>query len=167
MWQIINARSDLSQEEACEKCMIDLFPLLFFIYFYTSENSSSADPHSHVTACSLIWQLLPTPFPLAFLIQTCTSISASLPPSALSCTQDLSCTPPSLTRTGMQLSFYEIPVLGFWEHDWLPCGEDRGTILCPATSLNPFWNIHSETPGAFYSTSNIRPKGKTRCWCIH
>ena len=64
--------------------------------------------------------------------------------------------PPCRTRT--QLSFYEIPVLDFLEHDWPPCGVDRGTILCAATSLNPFWNIHSETAGAFYSTSNPKEK---------
>lgn len=141
--------------------LFEVLTCLYLIWLSTpaaNANSCSADPHSQAAgpyggSCPhlCLWPFCSKPAPL-FL--------------PLSCTQDLSCSPHGLTKPGTQLSFYEIPVLGFWEHDWPPCGEDRGTILCPSTSLNPFWNIHSETPGAFYSTSNIRPKGKTLCWCI-
>lgn len=81
-----------------------------------------------------ISQTTPT-LTFALFLHTCASISASLPPSALCCTQGLLLVSTPLTSAGTQRSFYEIPALGLWQHDWLPCGEDRGTILCPGSLL--------------------------------
>lgn len=75
-------------------------------YFCTSENTSGADPHSHVTAWRLIWQLLPTPFPLVFFLQTCASISALLSAaSSLLHTEPVLYSTPTSPGLGRSLAF--------------------------------------------------------------
>lgn len=52
---------------------------------------------------------------------------------------------------------------------WLPCGEDRGAILCRVTSAGcpPLFKIFiHKLPGAFYSTSNSSPTGEALSWRI-
>lgn len=82
----------------------------------------------------------------------------------------------SLFPSNTMLCFYEIPEVLFFSFfffllplHWLPCGEDRGAILCRVTSAGcpPLFKIFiHKLPGAFYSTSNSSPTGEALSWRI-
>lgn len=129
---------------------------LHFVHVFTAKHllhrSTHIWQHAQVhTARVLILETLAHTFSFALFLTACASVF-----HLTLCLSALSLKPPSLSLenthiyTGlflystplpsrvMQLCFYEIPESCLRQDDWLACREDRGTILCPAASLNPF-----------------------------
>lgn len=135
-----------------------LFPLSVFLYF-TAVKIPPTLIHT-ATGCRLVWPLWPT-FPVGLFhpkpVPFRPAPLRQLPPAHRTCPV-LPIPSPGL---GRRAAFMRSQSWAAGSMTACLVGEDRGTILRPTASLSLYSNIHSETPGAFYSTSNIRSKGKT------